>query len=90
MAVEFSWILIYNLFFNLKKNFGAVPNYIIDRKEESTKAKAEYEAYMSEYFKKGALRAMSEDERDAILGGNLIYSILLMKKIAEDRNLFSK
>jgi len=52
-----------------KKNFGTVPNYIIDRKEESSKAKAEYEAYMSEYFKKGALRAMSEDEREAILNG---------------------
>lgn len=27
---------------------------------------------MSEYFKKGALRAMSEDEREAILNGKLI------------------
>lgn len=52
-----------------KKNFGSVPEYIIERKEESAKARAEYEAYMSEYFKKGALRAMSEEEREAILNG---------------------
>ena len=46
-----------------------MPNYIIERKDESAKAKAEYEAYMNEYFKKGALRSMSEDEREAILNG---------------------
>jgi hypothetical protein len=51
------------------KEFGTVPGYILQRKEESEKAKAEYEAYMAEYFKKGAMRTMSEDERDAILQG---------------------
>jgi hypothetical protein len=52
-----------------KKDFGSTPNYIIQRKEETSKAQAEYEAYMAEYFKKGALRTMSEDEREAILNG---------------------
>merc|ERR1719223_935718 len=52
-----------------KKNFGSIPNYIVERKNESAKAKEEYEAYMNEYFKKGALRSMTNEERDAILNG---------------------
>ncbi|CAF0774141.1 unnamed protein product [Brachionus calyciflorus] len=52
-----------------KKNFGSVPTYIIERKEETVRAKAEYEAYMEEYFKKGALRTMTDDERESILQG---------------------
>jgi hypothetical protein len=52
-----------------KKEFGAVPNYIIERREESLKAKEEYEKYMAEYFKRGAMRAMTEEEREAILSG---------------------
>lgn len=52
-----------------KKNFGSIPNYIVERKNESAKAKEEYEAYMNEYFKKGALRSMTDEERDAILNG---------------------
>ena len=28
---------------------------------------------MNEYFKKGALRAMSEEERESIITGNLFY-----------------
>lgn len=56
-----------------KQNFGSIPNYIVERKNESAKAKEEYEAYMNEYFKKGALRSMSDGERDAILNGNLIF-----------------
>ena len=50
-----------------KKEFGSVPGYILSRKEESAKAKEEYENYMAEYFKRGALRSMSDDERAAIL-----------------------
>lgn len=52
-----------------KKDFGNTPSYIIQRKEQSEKAKQEYDAYMAEYFKKGALRTMSEGEREAILNG---------------------
>jgi len=52
-----------------KKEFGSVPSYIISRKEESKRAREEYEAYMNEYFKKGALRSMSEQERASILDG---------------------
>jgi len=52
-----------------KKDFGSVPSYILTRKEETARAREEYAAYMSEYFKKGALRTMSEQERAAILNG---------------------
>lgn len=52
-----------------KKDFGNTPSYIVQRKEQSEKAKEEYDAYMAEYFKKGALRTMNESERDAILEG---------------------
>lgn len=41
----------------------------MDRKDESAKAKAEYDAYLQEYFKKGALRTMSEEDRETILSG---------------------
>ena len=46
-----------------------MPNYIIERKEETAKAREEYEAYMNEYLKRGALRTMSEEERKAIIQG---------------------
>ncbi len=52
-----------------KKDFGSVPNYIITRKEQTAKAQAEYEHYMAEYLKKGALRTMTEEEREVILNG---------------------
>ncbi len=52
-----------------KKTFGMIPNYIVEHKNESAKAKEEYDAYMNEYFKRGALRTMSDDEREAILNG---------------------
>lgn len=42
---------------------------MIERNQERAKFKAEYEAYMQEYFKKGAMRTMSNEERDAILQG---------------------
>lgn len=51
------------------KEFGQVPGYILTRKEETERAQEEYESYMAEYFKRGALRAMSDDEREAILNG---------------------
>lgn len=46
-----------------------MPNYIITRKEESNRAKQEYDAYMNEYLKRGALRTMSDAERESILNG---------------------
>ena len=34
-----------------------------------SKAQADYDAFVNEYFKRGALRTMNQDERAAILGG---------------------
>jgi hypothetical protein len=52
-----------------KKDFGSVPGYLLQKREESEKARQEYENYMAEYYKRGALRTMSEEEREAILNG---------------------
>jgi hypothetical protein len=60
-----------------KKNFGTIPNYIVEHKNESAKAREEYDAYMNEYFKRGALRTMSDDEREAILNGMYLYQLKL-------------
>ena len=64
-----------------KKDFGNVPEYINKRKEEMSKAQADYDAYVNEYFKKGALRTMNDDERSAILSGKFVY--LFCKKVAK-------
>jgi len=55
--------------YSKSKGYGELPGYIKDRKEEWSKARAEYEAYMTEYFKKGAMRTMSEEDRTSILNG---------------------
>jgi hypothetical protein len=59
-----------------KKDFGSVPNYVIQRKGEVARAQAEYDNFVTEYFKKGALRTMSDEERHAILDGKSSYSHL--------------
>ena len=40
---------------------------------------------MNEYFKKGALRSMSDDEREAILNGNHWNSTLTISTFEYDR-----
>ena len=66
-----------------KKDFGSVPDYINKRKEEMAKAQADYDSYVNEYFKKGALRTMNDDERSAILNGwfSYVYIFLFEFKI---------
>jgi hypothetical protein len=58
-----------------KKDFGNVPDYIVYRKEEAKNSKEDYEAYMSEYFKRGAMKTMTDDEREAILNGKFHFKI---------------
>jgi hypothetical protein len=58
-----------------KKDFGNVPEYINKRREEMARAQADYDSYVSEYFKKGALRTMTDDERGAILNGKCKFMI---------------
>uniref|UniRef100_A0A0B6ZXA2 Enkurin domain-containing protein n=1 Tax=Arion vulgaris TaxID=1028688 RepID=A0A0B6ZXA2_9EUPU len=52
-----------------KKEFGEVPVYVTKRKEEVKRAQDEYDQYIAENFKRGALRQLTEEERDAILDG---------------------
>ncbi|XP_059179309.1 enkurin-like [Physella acuta] len=52
-----------------KKDFGEVPVYLAKRKEEVKRAQEEYDQYIAEHFKRGALRQLTEDERKAILDG---------------------
>jgi hypothetical protein len=55
-----------NIFF---QNFGEVPVYIKTRRADMEKSKQEYQAYVSDYFRRGAMREMDENERQTIIDG---------------------
>lgn len=46
-----------------------MPVYIKRRREEMEKAKQEYQVYVSDYFRRGAMREMDENERRTIIDG---------------------
>jgi len=52
-----------------KKEFGKTPEYLTRRKEEMTVAQQEYDAYLAEHFRRGAMKQLSEGERQDILRG---------------------
>jgi len=52
-----------------KKEYGEVPSYLVKRKEEVKKAQEEYDQYVLDRFRVGALRKLTEEERDAVLDG---------------------
>ncbi|KAK6166622.1 hypothetical protein SNE40_023272 [Patella caerulea] len=52
-----------------KKEFGEVPTYLQKRKDEMIQAQEEYNQYVSEYMRRGAMQKLTEDERKAILDG---------------------
>ncbi|XP_061429217.1 enkurin isoform X1 [Lethenteron reissneri] len=52
-----------------KKEYGQVPEYIVKRNEEMRQAQEEYDAYVRERLRRGALNQMSEQERSSILQG---------------------
>jgi len=52
-----------------KKDFGETPKYIKLREEEIRKAQEEYNAYLVDRYQRGAMKKMTEDERQAILSG---------------------
>jgi len=52
-----------------KKDFGEVPTYLTKRKEEMQRAQDEYDAYVAEHFRRGALRSLTVDERQIIIDG---------------------
>jgi hypothetical protein len=52
-----------------KKNYGETPEYVAKRKEEMQKAQDEYDAYVAEHFKRGAMRQLTNDERQTLIDG---------------------
>ncbi|XP_064648121.1 enkurin-like [Lineus longissimus] len=52
-----------------KKDFGKTPMYLSKRKDEIKRAQEEYDAYVSENFRRGAMKLLSESERQLILDG---------------------
>ncbi|XP_077978411.1 enkurin-like [Glandiceps talaboti] len=52
-----------------RKDFGEVPDYLTRRKEEVARAQEEYDAYVREHYKRGAMKKLSEEERQDILNG---------------------
>lgn len=52
-----------------KKDFGETPNYIIKRIEEMTKAQQDYDTYIAEHFRRGALRCLTTEEHQSIVDG---------------------
>ncbi|KAG7218497.1 hypothetical protein INR49_009374 [Caranx melampygus] len=52
-----------------KKDYGEVPEYIVQRRERERRAQEEYDSYVKEQREQGAMTHLSEQERRAILEG---------------------
>ncbi|XP_056306807.1 enkurin [Danio aesculapii] len=50
-----------------KKDFGQTPEYLLQRREEVRKAQEEYDSYVKERMKEGAMKQLSGEERHKIL-----------------------
>ena len=51
------------------QDFGKTPTYLEKRKQEIAKAQEEYDRYVQEHFRQGAMQQLSEQERCEILAG---------------------
>lgn len=51
------------------QDFGETPAYVLKRKEEMQRAQDEYDAYVAEHFRRGAMRQLTDDERQALIDG---------------------
>jgi len=52
-----------------KKNYGQTPVYLEKRKEEVERMQQEYDEYVQESMKRGAMRELTLDERNNIIAG---------------------
>ncbi|KAM5157700.1 enkurin [Mantella aurantiaca] len=52
-----------------RKDFGSTPEYLVKRNEEVRRAQEEYDAYVKERLKIGAMKQLSEEERQNVLEG---------------------
>ncbi|XP_030846791.1 enkurin [Strongylocentrotus purpuratus] len=52
-----------------KKGYGEVPTYLQQRNEEVQRAQEEYDEYIKEHYRRGAMKCLTEEERKAIMDG---------------------
>lgn len=52
-----------------KKDYGSTPQYLTRRQDEMKRAQEEYNAYVAEHFRRGAMQQLSTEERQEILNG---------------------
>lgn len=52
-----------------KKDFGETPAYLVKRQDEIMRAQEEYDAYVADHFRRGAMKQLPEEDRQAILRG---------------------
>ncbi|XP_036376114.1 enkurin-like [Megalops cyprinoides] len=52
-----------------KKDYGQTPEYLHQRKEEMRRAQEEYDEYVKERLQQGAMKQLSEEERQSTLEG---------------------
>ncbi|KAM4605908.1 enkurin [Polymixia lowei] len=52
-----------------KKGYGEMPEYLQQRREEARRAQEEYNDYVKDRMKQGAMKQLSEEERRTILEG---------------------
>ncbi|XP_018556259.1 enkurin [Lates calcarifer] len=50
-----------------KKDYGEVPEYILQRSEEERRAQEEYDNFVREQREQGAMKHLSDEERQAVL-----------------------
>lgn len=52
-----------------KKDYGNTPEYLKKRNEEVLRAQEEYNDYVAEHFRRGAMKQLTAEEREGILCG---------------------
>ena len=52
-----------------KGDYGEVPEYLLKRKEEVKQAQEEYDSYIRERMKQGAMKQLTDEEREEIISG---------------------
>lgn len=52
-----------------KKDYGNTPEYLKKRQEEVKRAQEEYNHYVAEHFRRGAMKQLTDEERQGILNG---------------------
>ncbi|XP_067434461.1 enkurin [Thunnus thynnus] len=51
----------------MKRDYGEVPEYLLQRNEDERRAKEEYDKFVREQMDQGAMKPLSDEERQAIL-----------------------